>query len=216
MRNVRIEPVTVADEIRIAVVDDDPDVLRSLARLLKFHGMDAKTYSSAETLLDDVVCLNPACVVADVALPGLDGLALQRTFETKGLEFPIVFVTAGGDVRTSVEAMRHGAVDFIQKPFGEDELIAAVERAVARGRTLRADRASADVFRRRLASLTEREREVMVHVVNGLMSKQIAGKLGIAEKTVKIHRSRIMHKMAVRSVAELARLAERFGLSPHG
>lgn len=195
----------------VAVVDDDPDVLRCMARLLKFHGLRASTYSSAETLIDEVAELCPACIVADVTLPGIDGLALQKTLETKGLAFPIVFVTAGDDVRMSVEAMRHGAVDYIQKPFAEYELIAAVERAVERSRAAMAEKAGAEAFRCRLQSLTRREHDVLVHVVSGLMNKQIAGRLGIAEKTVKIHRSRVMRKMGVRSVAELARLAERFG-----
>lgn len=200
------------DKACIAVVDDDPDVLRSLARLFKFRGVNAKMYSSAESLLDEMARTRPTCIVADVALPGLDGLELQRALEREGLELPIVFVTATDDVRASVAAMRHGAVDFIQKPFAESELFTAVEHAVARVRAKEADRANTEAFRRRLASLTARERDVLVQVVNGLMNKQIAGKLGIAEKAVKIHRSRIMHKIGVRSVAELARLVERFGL----
>jgi FixJ family two-component response regulator len=202
------------DEACVAVVDDDPEVLRSLARLFKFRGVNARTYSSAESLLDELVRLRPTCIVADVAMPGLDGLGLQRALETAGLDLPIVFVTAGDDMRASVEAMRHGAVDFIQKPFAENELFAAVDQAVARARGKEADRAIAQAFAQRLALLTAREHDVLVHVANGLLNKQIAGRLGIAEKTVKIHRSRIMHKMAVRSVAELARLVERFGLGP--
>jgi FixJ family two-component response regulator len=198
----------------IAVVDDDPEVLRSLARLFRFHGLHAHTYASAEALLDEAAQLRPACVVADVALPGLDGLQLQSALHEAGFAFPIVFVTAADDVRASVEAMRHGAVDFIQKPFADNELIEAVERALALGRTETASRESAEAFQHRLALLTTRERDVLAHVVNGLMNKQIAAQLKIAEKTVKIHRARIMHKMGVRSVVELARLVERFGANP--
>lgn len=199
-------------ETSIAIVDDDPDVLRSLARLFRFRGFDARTFSSAESLLQEAAKFRPACIVADVAMPGLDGLQLQRALADAGFDYPIVFVTAADDVRAPVEAMRHGAVDFIQKPFAESDLLGAVARALERTRMQAADRASAEAFRLRLVRLTKRERDVLEQVVNGLMNKQIAMKLSIAEKTVKIHRSRIMRKMAVRSVAELARLAERFGL----
>lgn len=201
------------DPICVAVVDDDHEVLRSMARLLQFRGMAPKTYSSAEQLLEEVARVRPACIVADVAMPGIDGLQLQRALEDAGLEFPIVFVTARDDVRASVQAMRHGAVDFIQKPFAENELFDALERALARRRTATADKSGAELFAQRVGSLTTRERDVLLHVVNGLMNKQIAAKLGIAEKTVKIHRSHLMRKMGVRSVAELARLAERFGVN---
>lgn len=201
------------DNMRIAVVDDDPDVLRSLARLLHVHGMAPMTYQSAESLLGEIADAKPACIVADLAMPDIDGLELQRTLESAGLDFPIVFVTAQDDVRASVEAMRHGAVDFIEKPFAEGELLDAVWRALERRRARLKDNAGAETYHQRLASLTIRERDVLACVVEGLMNKQIAVKLGIAEKTVKIHRGRIMRKMSVRSVAELARLTERFGLS---
>jgi FixJ family two-component response regulator len=200
------------DQPCIAIVDDDQDVLRSLERLFRFHGLATHTFSSAESLLEQVSRLRPACILADVALPGLDGLELQEVLADADFDFPIVFVTALDDVRTSVRAMRHGAVDFIQKPFAENELMDAVERALARARLDSADQEAAELFSSRLASLTAREHHVLELVVHGLMNKQIAAELAIAEKTVKIHRSHIMQKMAVRSVAELARLTERFGV----
>lgn len=201
------------DKVCIAVVDDDYAVLRSVERLLHLHGFSAKTYSSADRLLGELEELQPGCIVADIAMPGLDGLEFQQRLVGSGMDFPIVFVTARDDVRSSVEAMRHGAVDLLEKPFAASDLFDAVERALARARVANDVKEHAAAFTQRLSSLTRREHDVLAQVVDGLMNKQIAGKLGIAEKTVKIHRARIMRKMGVRSVAQLARLVERFGLA---
>jgi FixJ family two-component response regulator len=201
-----------ADTVCIAVVDDDPAILRSLGRLLRTRGFDARTYESAAALLAEVATLRPSCIIADLLMPGINGLEFQRALTDAGLAFPLVFITGRGDIRSSVLAMRHGAVDFLAKPFGKDELFDAIDRALERDRATRAAHSQDAAFHERASSLTRREREVFASVVEGLMNKQIAAKLGIAEKTVKIHRARIMRKMEVRSVAQLARIAERFGI----
>jgi FixJ family two-component response regulator len=194
----------------IAVVDDDHNVLRSMERLFRLHGFSARTFASADSLLEALDELRPGCIVADVAMPGVDGLQFQQQIAATGAHFPIVFVTALSDVRSSVTAMRQGAVDVLEKPFDEQELFDAVERALQQTRAARDFHAQAAAYRKRLETLTHRERDVLAQIVEGLMNKQIAALLGIAEKTVKIHRARIMRKMGVRSAAQLARLAERF------
>jgi FixJ family two-component response regulator len=204
--------LNTADAVCIAVVDDDPAILRSLGRLLRTRGFDARTYESAAALLAEVATLRPSCIIADLLMPGINGLEFQQALADAGLEFPLVFITGRGDIRSSVLAMRHGAVDFLAKPFGKDELFDAIDRALERDRATRAAHSQDAAFHERASSLTRREREVFASVVEGLMNKQIAAKLGIAEKTVKIHRARIMRKMEVRSVAQLARIAERFGI----
>jgi FixJ family two-component response regulator len=197
----------------VAIVDDDASVLRSLGRLLRAHGFDARTYASAPALLAEVAALRPSCIIADLFMPGVGGLEFQRSLADAGLAFPLVFITGHGDIRSSVLAMRHGAVDFLAKPFRNAELLEAVDRAVERDRAARAATALDAAVQQRASLLTRRERDVFAAVVEGLRNKQIAAKLGIAEKTVKIHRGRIMRKMEVRSIAQLARIAERFGIA---
>jgi FixJ family two-component response regulator len=208
--------LNTADAVCIAVVDDDPAILRSLGRLLRTRGFDARTYETAAALLAEVATLRPSCIIADLLMPGINGLEFQQALSDAGLAFPLVFITGRGDIRSSVLAMRHGAVDFLAKPFGKDELFDAIDRALERDRATRAAHSQDAAFHERASSLTRREREVFASVVEGLMNKQIAAKLGIAEKTVKIHRARIMRKMEVRSVAQLARIAERFGIPQEG
>lgn len=200
-----------ATDVRVCLVDDDPAVLRGLVRLLEAAGFTARAYLSAETLLQDVQHIRPSCVIADLRLPGIDGLGLQQALSMAGFPVPMVFISGANDVRSSVRAMRGGAVDFLTKPFTEDELLDALRRALLRARELVERTATAAVFEDHLASLTARERQVFALLIEGLMNKQIAWQLGIAEKTVKIHRARIMRKMEVRSLAQLARTAERFG-----
>ncbi len=212
MSNLAAKP-SVACSIRIAVVDDDSAVLRSLQRLLCIRGFDVKTYESAPALLGEVATLQPNCIIADLLMPGVNGLEFQQALADAGLTFPLVFITGRGDIRSSVLAMRHGAVDFLTKPFGADELFEAIDRALERDRVTRAAHDQVAAFHTRASLLTAREREDFASVVEGLMNKQIAAKLGIAEKTVKIHRARTMHKMEVRSVAQLARIAERLGIA---
>lgn len=196
----------------VAVVDDDPSVLRSLVRLLVIDGFDVAPFDSADALLAGIETLAPACVIADLSMPNLTGLDLQRALDEHGFRFPIVFLTAHGDIRSCVQAMRGGAVDFLTKPLVHSELLDAIERAIAR--SSRSREAAEDIaeVQGRIASLTKRELEVFEQVVAGFLNKQIAANLGISEKTVKVHRARVMRKMSVKSLAQLARVAERIGI----
>ena|SRR5690606_24747927 len=196
---------------RIAIVDDDPGVLRSIARLLAIHGYVARPFSSPESLLAEIGSFAPDCVIADLSMPGLTGLELQSKLAESDRAYPIVFVTAHGDIRTSVLAMRGGAVDFLTKPFEQAELLDAVGRAIARSIRSRQQAERLAQVRERVGSLTGREIEVYKQVVSGLLNKQIAANLGISEKTVKVHRARVMRKMGMRSVAQLARAAAELG-----
>lgn len=198
----------------IAIVDDDAGVLRSLSRLLRFHDFEVHAYTSPQALLHEIEALQPDCLIADLAMPEVNGLDLQAMLTDSEPGYPIVFLTGFGNVRCSVRAMRAGAVDFLAKPVEPGELLEAIDRAVAAGRVSREQSEELGLLRERLASLTPREREVLELVVAGRLNKQIAATLGIAEKTVKVHRARVMRKMAVRSVAGLARISERIGLSP--
>ncbi len=194
---------------RVFVVDDDPGVRKSLSRLLRSAGLEALAFESPEEFLRNLGADAAGCAILDVAMPGLDGLALQRELASRGSELPVIFLTGHGDVPRSVQAMKGGAADFLTKPVDDEVLLAAVRRAVEADRAGRASRRERTEIRERLASLTPREREVMEGVVAGRLNKQIAADLGIAEKTVKVHRGRVMEKMAASSIAELVRLADR-------
>jgi FixJ family two-component response regulator len=182
------------------VVDDDPSVLRALTRLLSVAGLAARGFPSSAAFLQAHDPAIPGCLVLDVALPGLHGLELQQALSVSDSARPIVFITGRGDIPTTVRAMKGGAVDFLTKPVNESDLLAAVRNAIEIDRLARATQAEMDALRQRLASLTPREREVLVHVVAGRINKQIAADLGTVEK---------MEKMAVRSLADLVRIAER-------
>lgn len=197
----------------VYVVDDDAAVGRSLCRLIRSVGLDAVAFSSAQSFLDHPRADGPACLVLDVRMPRLGGLDLQAQLGASRYTLPIVFITGHGNVPTSVRAMKGGAVDFLQKPFNDDDLIAAVQRAVALSRQALAEAAIRSDIERRIRTLTPRERQVMDLVVKGLLNKQIAGALGAAEKTVKVHRGRVMQKMQAGSVAELVQMAERIAQS---
>ena len=158
----------------------------------------------------------PGCVVLDLAMPGLNGLELQTALAASGCQRPIIFVSGHGDVPSSVRAMKAGAVDFLTKPVSEENLLAAIRRAIDRDRLMRQARAELQAIGERLNTLTPREREVLQHVVAGQLNKQIAADLGTVEKTVKVHRSRVMEKMGVRSLADLVRMAERIGVATAG
>jgi FixJ family two-component response regulator len=199
-------------EATVYIVDDDAGIGRALCRLVRAIGLDAVAFSSAQAFLDHPRSTGPACLVLDVRMPGLGGLDLQARLGEARHTLPIVFVTGHGSVPTSVRAMKGGAVDFLQKPFNEDELIAAVHRALALSRQAHSVAAARAEIDRRVRTLTPREREVMALVVKGLLNKQIAGELGAAEKTVKVHRGRVMHKMQAHSVADLVHMAECIGL----
>jgi len=198
----------------VYVVDDDESVRRSLARLLRSAGLTAETFPSAQAFLDRELPDRTACLVLDVRLPGLSGLDLQGALTQTERIVPIVFITGHGNVPMSVQAMKSGAVDFLQKPFEEDQLLAAIERALARCRAARAERTERMVVQRRFDMLTPRERQVLGLVVAGRLNKQIAADLGAAEKTIKIHRGRVMRKMEASSVAELVRMSQRIGIQP--
>ena len=194
------------------VVDDEPAVRKALWRLLRSKRMEVETFGSAEEFLGALEREPAGCAVLDVAMPGLDGLALQETLASRGIDLPIVFLTGRGDIPMSVRAMKAGAFDFLTKPVDGVALIDAVQRALKRGRSDLQKRREVSDIRRRLASLTPREREVLEGVVDGRLNKQIAGDLGISEKTVKVHRGRVMEKMAAGSLAELIHFADRTGL----
>ncbi len=204
-----------AQKALIAVVDDDISIQRSLARLLTASGYEAKAYGSTESLLEALESLSPDCIIADLSMPGQGGLDLQRQVHEGAFDCPIVFLTGFGDIRSSVQAMRAGAIDFLEKPIEKTVLLDAITRALVRRRDDQETTEKLAQGKCGLASLTGREREVFELVVKGLLNKQIAASLHIAEKTVKVHRARVMRKMSVRSVAELARIAERmFGMTP--
>jgi FixJ family two-component response regulator len=194
---------------KVFVVDDDPRVRKGLARLLASEGVTADVFGSAEEFLGAFDPRSEGCILLDLAMPGRDGLALQEELARRGCELPVIFVTGRADVPATVRAMKGGAVDFLTKPAPARDLLAAVGKALERDRARRAARKDQDELTRRLATLTARERDVMEGVVAGLLNKQIAGRLGIAEKTVKTHRGRVMAKMGTGSVAELVRLLER-------
>jgi len=199
----------------VYVVDDDAAVRKALARLLKSTGYRARDFASAEAFLrgwqDDPA---PGCLLLDISMPGLDGLQLQHRLNTSGHTIPIIFITGHGDIPSTVSAMKAGAVDFLPKPVKEEDLLKAVDEALGRDHRQRRERTEREALVRRFQSLTPREREVMALVVGGLLNKQIAATLGASEKTVKIHRGRVMEKMKVHSVADLVRAAQRLGIRP--
>jgi len=195
------------DDSLVIVVDDDRSFRRSMERLLRLAGYQIRSFASALEFLHGPRPDMPACLVSDVRMPGLNGLELQRELAGAGWQIPIIFITGHGDVPTSVRAMKAGAVDFLGKPFRERDLLKAIEHALGRDRAARAERTRLAELRENYESLTPREREVMAHVVSGLLNKQIAAKLHTVEKTIKFHRAHIMHKMAAGSVAALVRMA---------
>jgi FixJ family two-component response regulator len=195
----------------VYLVDDDPSILRALARLLRAGGHQVNAFRSPREFLAQHDATAPGCIVLDLAMPDLNGLELQTALAAAGCQQPIIFLSGHGDVPSSVRAMKAGAVDFLTKPVSEADLQAAIQRAIEREQTMRRARAELLAFGERLNALTPREREVLRHVVSGQMNKQIAADLGTREKTVKVHRSRVMEKMGVRSLADLVRMAERVG-----
>ena len=196
----------------IAVVDDDPSVRRGLERLIRSVGWKAETFASAQEFLAQPRAEAPSCLVLDLQLPGLSGLDLQKQMAEVGLETPIVFLTGHGSIPASVQAMKAGAVEFLTKPFDEQDLLRAIQEAIERDRRTRQVHADMRELRERYESLTTREQEVMRQVVSGLLNKQIAGELKITEDTVKFHRGHIMRKMRADSLADLVRMAENLGI----
>lgn len=193
----------------VYIVDDDAAMGRALCRLLGTVGLEAVAFSSAQAFLEHPRREGAACLVLDVRMPGVGGLDLQTQLREAQKTMPIVFITGHGNVPTSVRAMKSGAIDFLQKPFNDNELLAAVQRAVAVSRQAWSENAGRAEIERRFGLLTRRERQVLALVVTGRLNKQIAAELGAAEKTIKIHRGRVMQKMQANSVADLVRMTER-------
>jgi FixJ family two-component response regulator len=198
----------------VFLVDDEKPILKALERLLGAAGFEVQCFSSAQAFLDEHDPEIPGCAVLDVAMDGLSGLELQQRLAASGCRRPIIFLSGRGDISMSVQAMRAGAVTFLTKPVDRDDLLAAVRLGVEKDRTARQRHAELDAINRQLATLTPRECEVLRKVIAGRLNKQIAGDLGTAEKTIKVHRARVMEKMGVRSVAELVRLSQRAGIEP--
>lgn len=190
----------------VHIVDDDRQVLESLVRLLSVEGFEAVSSRSAEEFLGKFDSSVPGCLILDLSLPKVGGLELQQVLAARGASLPIVFLTGRGDIRTSVCAMKEGAIDFLTKPVDAQDLLAAVRRGIAKDCTAHEEALQRARTERLLATLTPREQEVLPHLLTGHLNKQIAADLGIVEKTIKVHRSRILHKLQVRSVAELFRL----------
>src|SRR6201984_649452 len=198
----------------VFVVDDDESVRTSLATLLESDGYSVESFASAAEFLTRAPNVGPACLVLDVRLPGLDGLALQRQLAERGRLEQIVFITGYGDIPMGIQAMKRGAIDFLPKPFDDEALLSAVGQALARSAETRRRRDELAQIRARISALTPREFEVFRLVIAGLLNKQIAAELGAALRTIKTHRGRVMHKLGVTSVAELVQLAQKAGITP--
>ena len=196
---------------KIAIIDDEAPMRRALARLLKSAGIEAFTFPSAREFLDDPIHQQVDCAVTDMRMPGFDGLELQEQLNRTLPHLSLVFITGHGDIQGSVKAMKGGAVDFLEKPVDGDALLSAIRRAADRSRALKASQEERVALERRFAEVTPREREVFVLVTSGLLNKQIAANLGVTEKTIKVHRARVMEKMGAESLADLVRKAERLG-----
>jgi FixJ family two-component response regulator len=200
----------------VFAIDDDPSVRKGLARLLRSAGYESEIFDSASDFLAREPHTGPACVIVDVQMPNLNGIDFQETLIQQRREEQLVFITGHGDVPMCAQAMKAGAVDFLPKPFRDDELLQCVERALVRSAEQRRRSAERNEARRLLDLLTPREFEVMELVVTGMLNKQVAGELGTAEKTVKVHRHRVMQKLGVTSVAELVQLVQRASVGPAG
>jgi len=201
--------MTASGDGIVFVIDDDASVRRALQRQLTTLGFSVETFDSAQAYLRRAAPDGVACIVSDVRMPGMNGLDLQATLDNAKRALPMVFITGHGDIPTTVQAMKAGAVDFLAKPFREDQIVRSVTEALARSRVATVARREERRLQSRFASLTSREREVFALVTEGLLNKVIADRLGIAEKTTKIHRARVMEKMGAASLAELVRMSER-------
>ncbi len=200
----------------VFIVDDDSSVRKSLERLLRASGFTTQAFASAEDFLACRPCQNPkepACLVLDVRMPGISGINLQQKLAKTGIILPVVFITGHGDIPMSVQAMKDGAIDFLPKPFAEKELLAAVEQALTKAARLQEETAEKAEIHRRVNTLTPREYEVFRWVITGMLNKEIAAELRVTEKTIKVHRARVMQKMAAASLADLVRLAEKIGIA---
>jgi FixJ family two-component response regulator len=209
-------PSTSHDSAAVYVIDDDVSFLKSVSRLLSAVGYTVQAFGSAEAFLNQLAPDMTGCIVADLQMPGMDGLKLQQALAKTTNPLPIIFLTGQGDIPTSVSAMRSGAEDFLTKRAPKEDLLAAIERALERDRIERKERGRVQDLRHRFEDLSERELEVLGHVVQGKMNKEIAAYLNINERTVKLHRTNITRKLKVHSVAELTRLADEAKLFDPG
>jgi FixJ family two-component response regulator len=200
----------------VFLVDDDAGVVKALSRLLRAKGYDVRPFASAEEFLEGHDAALPGCAVFDVSMPGLDGLALQQVFTAAGKQRPIIFLTGKGDIQKSVRAMKAGAVDFLTKPVRDKDLLDAIARAEQQDAGTRQTGAEVAAIEAKIATLTPRERQVLTHVIAGRLNKQIAGDLGTVEKTIKVHRGRMMEKLGVHTIVDLVRLAEKAGIAAYG
>ena len=196
----------------VFVIDDDASIREAISRLLHAIGLTVRTFGSAREFLQHRLPDIPACLVLDVRLPGLSGLDLQREMVERGIHVPVIFITGHGDIPMSVQAMKAGAVEFLTKPFRDQDLLDAVRSGIQRDRKGRKERAEVAKLREDLGQLTSREREVMSLVVAGFLNKQIALRLGASEKTIKIHRGRVMQKMRADSLADLVKMSQKLGI----
>ena len=193
----------------VFVVDDDPDIRESLRGLLRSVGLEAKAFASVPEFMKSERPDGPACLVLDVRLPGRSGLDFQRELSAANIHLPIIFITGHGDIAMSVRAMKEGALEFLTKPFRDQDLLDAIQLGLARDRARQENQRELDELRERFETLTSREREVMAGVVQGRLNKQIAGEIGISDITVKVHRHQVMRKMKAASLPDLARMADK-------
>ena len=200
--------------MKVAVIDDDRSARSSLARVIKTAGIEVASFSSADEFLGDPSLDQIDCAVTDVRMPGMDGLALQEMLAQTQPHLSLVFITGQGDVPIGIKAMKGGAVDFLEKPVDRKALLDAINRAAQRSRDQKISRAEMDGLRRKYALLSPRERQVLKLVTAGLLNKQVAAELGIAEQTIKVHRARVMSKMKAESLAELVRMADHLNVAP--
>lgn len=198
----------------VIVIDDDEGVRDGLSDLMESMGMTVRTYAAVHDFLQDGLPDAPCCLVLDVRLPGQSGLELQQRLTSSGITVPIIFITGHADVQMSVRAMKAGAMEFLPKPFRDQELLDAVQQSIEKSREVRRRQTLDEALARKFSELTLREREILAFVTSGRMNKQIAGELGVAEITVKVHRAQVMRKMGARSLADLVRMADQLGLGP--